>query len=305
MIHTLTYSLHEVAPYIHWSYFFHAWNLPARVASISTLHGCDSCRALWLASFPVGERQQAAEAMQLYKEACRMLDSWDHDFKVYTRFGLFKAHAEGDDLMLHRDMPDHPLLRIPLLRQQQQGSGFRCLADFIRPATGGETDTVGVFAGTADPGMEHLYEEGPHADPYKHLLAQTLADRLVEAAVERMHEAVRKTYWGYAPHEQLTIDELLQHCYQGIRPAVGYPSLPDQSVNFILSELLHFEELGITLTENGAMQPHASVSGLMLSHPDAHYFSIGKIGEDQWLDYARRRGMEPDETARFLTANLL
>ena len=119
-----------------------------------------------------------------------------------------------------------------------------------------------------------------------------------------MHEYVRKTAWGYAPDECLSIPDLLAEKFQGIRPAVGYPSLPDQSVNFLLDSLLDMKQIGITLTENGAMRPHASVCGLMLSHPASHYFSIGQIGEDQLNDYARRRGL-PVETARkFLAANL-
>ena len=129
--------------------------------------------------------------------------------------------------------------------------------------------------------MEGLYEQ----DPYKHLLVQTLSDRLAEAATEKMHEYVRKEAWGYAKEENLGIADLLVEKYQGIRPAVGYPSLPDQSVNFLLDELLDMKQIGISLTENGAMYPHASVCGLMFSHPASEYFSVGKIGEDQLEDY--------------------
>ena len=119
-----------------------------------------------------------------------------------------------------------------------------------------------------------------------------------------MHEHVRKVVWGYAPDESFSIPDLLAEKYQGIRPAVGYPSLPDQSVNFILDELLDMKQIGITLTENGAMYPHASVCGLMFSHPLSHYFAVGKIGEDQLEDYARRRGKPIDEMRKFLAANL-
>ena len=109
-------------------------------------------------------------------------------------------------------------------------------------------------------------------------------------SAERMHEEVRKKYWGYATDEQLTIPEMLNEHWQGIRPAVGYPSLPDTSLNFVIDQLLNLSQIGIRLTESGAMKPHASVSGLMLAHPDARYFSIGKIGDDQLRDYALRRG---------------
>lgn len=130
--------------------------------------------------------------------------------------------------------------------------------------------------------MEGLYQQ----DPYKHLLVQTLSDRLAEAATEKMHEYVRKEAWGYAKDESLSMSDLLVEKYQGIRPAVGYPSLPDQSINFLLDELLDMKQIGITLTENGAMYPHASVCGLMFAHPASEYFSVGKIGEDQLEDYA-------------------
>ena len=135
-------------------------------------------------------------------------------------------------------------------------------------------------------------------------MAQLLADRLAEAAAERMHEEVRKHYWGYAPDENLTIHEMQLEHFQGIRPAVGYPSLPDASMNFLLDDLLDMKQIGISLTESGAMRPHASVSGLMISHPKAHYFSIGKIGEDQLADYARRRQMSVDNIRKFLSANI-
>ena len=119
-----------------------------------------------------------------------------------------------------------------------------------------------------------------------------------------MHEYVRKVAWGYAPDESLSIPDLLVEKYQGIRPAVGYPSLPDQSVNFLLDELLDMKQIGITLTENGAMHPHASVCGIMMAHPQSHYFAVGKIGEDQLEDYARRRGKSVEEMQKFLAANL-
>ena len=119
-----------------------------------------------------------------------------------------------------------------------------------------------------------------------------------------MHEYVRKVAWGYAKEENLSIPELLKEDFQGIRPAVGYPSLPDQSVNFLLDKLLHMGQIGISLTENGAMYPHATVCGLMFAHPAARYFAVGKIGKDQLEDYAKRRGMAVEKVSRFLAANL-
>ena len=308
MIKTLTYKIHEVAPYINWIYFFHAWGFPPRFASITELHGCDACRASWLAAFSEAERPKAEAAMQLYKEATRMLNEMDNDFGTSVRFGLFPAYSDGDDLVLFgSEASESPSLRLPLLRQQtatRPGEPYLCLADFVRPLAQGIPDTLGVFAGTVDREMEHLYETAPFADDYKHMLAQTLADRLAEASVEKMHEEVRQTYWAYAPKEKLSMKDLLLEKYQGIRPAVGYPSLPDQTLNFELDQWLGFGEIGIRLTENGAMLPHASVSGLMIAHPAAHYFAIGKIGEDQLHDYAMRKGRPVHSIRKFLLANL-
>lgn len=292
----LTYTIHEVAPYINWIYFFHAWDFQPRYAAIADIHGCDSCRAYWLTTFPEEKRAKAAEAMQLFKEANRMLNQLDENYHVHTIFRLCEANADGDNLILDGKL-------FPLLRQQiphPDGSPFLCLSDFVRPLSSGIPDTVGIFAASCDGEVELLYEN----DPYKRMLVQTLADRLAEAATEKMHEYVRKVAWGYTKDENLSIPDLLREKFQGIRPAVGYPSLPDQSVNFLLNDLLHMEQIGITLTENGAMRPHATVCGLILAHPAARYFAVGKIGNDQLEDYARRKKMSVEEIRKFLAANL-
>lgn len=291
------YQIHEVSEYINWIYFFHAWGFQPKFATIADIHGCDSCRALWLAGFPEEERPKAAEAMQLLKEAYRMLNELDINFKTHGIFRLMDANADGDNLLLDET-------RFPLLRQQaaklKRDEPFLCLSDFVRPISSGIKDKVGVFATTVDANMEFLYER----DDYKRMLVQTLADRLAEATAEKLHENIRKTTWGYASTENLSIKDLHNEKYQGIRPAVGYPSLPDQSINFLLDELLNMKQIGITLTENGMMKPHASVSGLMFAHPESRYFSIGKIGNDQLADYADRRKMSIEEAKKFLAANL-
>lgn len=292
----LTYPIHEVSPYINWIYFFHAWGFQPRFSAIADIHGCDSCRAMWLTTFPEEEHAKAVEAMQLFKEANRMLNQLDEEFRVHAVFRLCKANADGDNLLLDG-------IPFPLLRQQTphpDGSPFLCLSDFVHPLSSGISDTVGIFAASCDGEVELLYEN----DPYKRMLVQTLADRLAEAATEKMHEYVRKVAWGYAKDENLTIPELLKENFQGIRPAVGYPSLPDQSVNFLLNQLLPMEQIGINLTENGAMRPHATVCGLMLAHPAARYFAVGKIGNDQLKDYAQRRGVPVEIIKKFLAANL-
>ena len=289
------YRIHEVSGYINWIYFFHAWGFQPRYAAIAHIHGCDACRALWLANFPEKERAKAAEAMQLFKEANRMLSVLDERFQTHALFRLAAANSTDNDLWIEG-------LRFPCLRQQSapEGEPYLCLSDFIRPLSCGITDHIGLFATTVDTEMETLYLE----DNYRQLLVQTLADRLAEATAEKLHETVRKEIWGYAPHEQLTIRQLHNEEFQGIRPAVGYPSLPDQSVNFLLDELLDMKNIGIRLTENGMMQPHASVSGLMFAHPASRYFSVGKIDEEQLTDYAMRRGLPVEEMKRFLGANI-
>lgn len=290
------YRIHEVSGYINWIYFFHAWGFQPRYAEIANIHGCDACRAMWLAHFPENERAKAAEAMQLYKEANRLLARLDEHVQTHALFCLHESNSTGNDLWLDGK-------RFPLLRQQtarKEGEPYLCLSDFVRPQSSGITDKVGSFAVCTDMEMENLFPE----DGYLHMLAQTLADRLAEATAEKLHESVRKEIWGYAPDENLTIHQLHNEEFQGIRPAVGYPSLPDQSVNFLLDELLDMKRIGIRLTENGMMQPHASVSGLMLAHPSSHYFSIGKIDGKQLNDYARRRGLSPEEMRKYLAANL-
>ncbi len=295
-----SYKIHEVTPYINWIYFFHAWGFAPRFATIANIKCCYACRAMWLTTFVENDRPKASEALQLYKDAERILKLLDKDYEVQSIVKLCKAYADGDDIILDG-------IRIPLLRQQKinnDNSPNLCLSDFIRQNISQENDkignTVGVFASSVDEEIAHLYQN----DPYKSLLIQTLSDRLAEAATEKMHEDVRKNYWGYASDENLSMPDLLLEKFQGIRPAVGYPSLPDQSVNFLIDEILSFRSIGITLTENGAMHPHASVSGLMFAHPQSQYFSIGKIGHDQLNDYAKRRGLSMEEVRKYLSANL-
>lgn len=267
---TLTYEIADIVPYINWVYFFYAWSMNGKPA-------------------------KAKE--RLRDDAGKMLRSWEGRWHTHAVFGVYPANSDGDDLLLDG-------VRIPMLRQQKPskaGEPNLCLADFVRPLSSGVTDEVGAFATTVDAGMEREH----HDDTYARMLAQTLADRLAEATAERMHEEVRRVYWGYAPGERLTMEDTHQERYQGIRPAVGYPSLPDTSVNFILSDLLGMKDIGIRLTESGMMQPHASVSGLMFAHPQARYFNLGKIGEDQLRDYARRRGVPVTLMRRFLQSSLM
>ena len=270
--------------------------MPTNYASLKHLHRCPSCRELWVTQFSEDEREKAREGIRLFDEATDMLNTLADHYATFGRLALLDANSNEDDIIIYTDNGD---VRIPLLRQQR-GNPCLCLADFIRPQTMGVKDRLGIFATTIDGKMETLYAD----DPYRHMLVQTLCDRLAEATAERLHEEVRKQLWGYAPDENLTPEDMFQCSYTGIRPAVGYPSLPDQSINFMLNELIDFESIGIHLTENGAMQPHGSVSGLMLAHPKASYFAVGNIGEDQFQDYVRRRGLGEQRMRQFLRANL-
>lgn len=159
-----------------------------------------------------------------------------------------------------------------------------------------------VTAGTGAESLKERFEQ--EGDTYNSMLLQTLTDRLAEATAEYLHEKVRKEYWGYAPDESLSISDLYKVKYQGIRPAIGYPSLPDQLLNYTLDKLLNMSQIGVRLTENGAMYPTATVSGIYIAHPDSQYFMIGNIDEEQMKDYACRRNLSEAEVKKLLNKNI-
>lgn len=271
-----TYSISELTPFINWLYFYHAWGLS-------------------------GKPREDKEKMK--QEALQMLVSWEEKYHTHAIFRLFEVCSEGDDLIFFLS---EKKLRFPMLRQQHPsapGEPNLCLADFIRPLSQGIRDQVGVFCTSVD---GTIIDEYSH-DDYLNMMAQTLSDRLAEATAEKLHEEVRRdrAYWGYAPDENLTIEQQHREEYQGIRPAIGYPSLPDTSANFLIDQLIDMKQAGIRLTETGMMTPHASVSGFMFAHPKSRYFELGKIGDDQLRDYARRRGVPVELMRRFLAVNTI
>ena len=279
---TISYDISELIPYINWPYFFFAWQV-----------------------------KESSEKDRLRQEAESLLQQLEGKYHAYGLFELFDAHSDGDDIVVGKKgvrSQESGVSRIPCLRQQQGNPPYLCLSDFLPPQNIStdsclltpDSSKIGVFASSVSHGLETDFD----SDPYQKMMAQLLADRLAEAAAERMHEQVRKEYWGYAKDENLSIPDMLVERFQGIRPAVGYPSLPDTSLNFVLDDLIDMKQIGIRLTESGAMKPHASVSGLMLAHPEARYFSIGKIGEDQLRDYANRRGLPLELCRKFLAGNL-
>ena len=293
----VSYGVGELAPYINWVYYLHAWGIKPRFAGAAFVHDCPACRTAWVKSFPAADQAQAAEALRLCSDSRQLLFTLEQQLQVKGCFHLARAASCGDDLLLDG-------VRVPLLRQQQvrDGEPCLCLSDFVRPLREGKAvDYVGLFATSVTP-LNKSVEASD--DPYSQLLVQTLSDRLAEAAVECLHLYVRRQVWGYAPEEQLTIPELLNEQFQGIRPAVGYPSLPDQSVIFLIDHLLPLRQIGIRLTERGAMHPHASTCGLMFAHPSSRYFAVGRIDEEQLVDYALRRGLPLEEMRRYLQSNL-
>ena len=265
----ITYKISEIVPYINWAYFFYAWSMNGKAKDAQ---------------------------LELRSEAEKLLADMEGRYHTRAVFALCEANSEGDDIIINGT-------RVPMLRQQKviPGKPNLCLADFIRPASSGVKDAIGLFATSVDAAFTSNNEE----DPYQRMLSQTLADRLAEATAEKFHEDVRKKYWGYAADEQLTIKDLLAERYQGIRPAVGYPSIPDTSMNFLLYELLDMKGIGINLTESGMMVPHASVSGFMFAHPQSRYFDLGKIDDEQLEDYAHRRNKPVEELRKYLASTLL
>ncbi|MDR1336271.1 MAG: methionine synthase [Tannerella sp.] len=288
----------EVIPFINWNYFFVAWKLTGKFGDLVRMAHCDACRTQWLASFPEKEKEKAAEALQLYLDAQHMLDVLATRLPGLIRavYGFFEANAEDEAILLHG-------LRLPMLRRQaeKEAGYYHSLADFIRPASSGKKDFLGAFTVTAGCGIEALLEKyRSEGNDYHALLLKSLCDRLAEAASEYLHYKVRTDYWGYAPGEPLDVSEILKAHYQGIRPAVGYSSIPDQSINFDIHALLDMGRIGVSLTEHGAMYPTASVSGFYFARPEAAYFTVGRITEEQLQHYASLRGITKEEAGKWL-----
>lgn len=316
MLRALTYSLHALAPLVNWKYFFNVWGLPPRFAAIAQVHNCAGCRAAWVNTFEgEKEQEQAREAIRLYDAARRMLSDIDITHRAFCRFALFDAWSEGDDIIIAlpgdpTERPQRPphLLRLPMLRQQRTakpGEPYLCLSDFLRPRSlfkkGDIASALGIFCCSVHRTNGEV--DSPD-DDYERMLYQTLCDRFVEAASERLHADIRRDFWGFAPEESLTSEEMWEGHFQSIRPAVGYPALPDQSLIFLLDKALHFAEAGIRLTESGMMWPHSSVAALVFAHPQARYFGVGSISEEQFTDYARRRDLPIEEMRKYLVRNL-
>ena len=233
-----------IEKYINWRYFFNAWGL---IGDFQKIEKEDlTQQESWVSQFPLHIQSKAIEAFQLFVDAQKILLEKNQTFKINAIVGLFPVSAKEEDIYIKT--PDTEK-RIPMLRQQTLNEKGVCfsLADFLDA----EHNYIACFATS-------VQQQSPlknDADPYNTLLLQTLSDRLVEATTEWLHEQVRKTIWGFAPNENISIEDMKRSRYQGIRPAIGYPSLPDQSLIFEMAEILPLHKIGISLTENGAMNP--------------------------------------------------
>lgn len=282
------YPLEDLVPVIDWTPFFASWELAGRFPAILT----DEI---------VGEA-----ATNLYADARKMLDQIVAEKWVTAKgvIGFWPANQSGDDITLWTDETrTTQAATFHTLRQQMVKGADKpnyALSDFVAPV--GTPDWVGGFAVTAGHGEKERTEAFKKAgDDYNAILFQALCDRLAEAFAERMHERVRREFWGYQPDEQLAVEDLIGEKYQGIRPAPGYPAQPDHTEKLTLFSLLDAEaNTGISLTESMAMWPGSSVSGMYFSHPQSEYFGVGRIDRDQVQDYARRKGMSLRDTERWL-----
>jgi 5-methyltetrahydrofolate--homocysteine methyltransferase len=288
---TVDVPLDELTRYIDWTFFFAAWQLKGRFPAV------------------LDHPEYGAAARELFEHAKALLVRVIADRSLQARgaYGLWPATSEGDDLVLYSDETRlREAARFPMLRQQEvdEPRPTLSLADFVAPRETGLADHVGAFAVTAGLGTAELVAryERDH-DDYDAIMVKALADRLAEALAEYLHARVRRE-WGYGKNETLSPGELIEERYRGIRPAFGYPACPDHSEKRRLFDLLQARDEGLDLTESCAMTPPASVSGLYFAHPDAHYFTVGRIGRDQVADYARRKAVDLKEIERWLAPNL-
>ena len=292
--HTLEVTIETLVPYIDWSPFFRSWDLHGKYPEL-------------LSDTIIG-----TQAQNLFDDAQEMLKKITEEkwLKAKGRYGLFPVNADGDDIVTYSDETRQNLsARWVTLRQQLKktaGQPYRALADYIAPKEQGYTDYMGAFCVTTGFGVEErakAFEK--ENDDYNSILLKALADRLAEAFAEYLHFKIRTDFWGYAPEETLSNEDLIKENYLGIRPAPGYPACPDHLEKNTIWELLQVEQtIGVTLTESLAMWPASSVSGYYFAHPEARYFGLGKIKNDQLASYAKRRNCSISDAKKWLRPNL-
>jgi 5-methyltetrahydrofolate--homocysteine methyltransferase len=288
------YDLADIAARIDWTPFFRTWELKGNYPEILDNN-----------TYGPAARELMADAEEMIENIIK-----DHWLRAHAVVGFWPAAARGDDVVLYTDESRKTELSTAhMLRQQidkREGRANSCLGDFIAPRKAGLEDWLGGFVVTAAGDIDRRLAEFEKAgDDYSSILLKALADRFAEALAEALHGRVRRELWGYAADEALSGAEILREKYQGIRPAPGYPACPDHSEKANLFALLDAERnINVTLTDSMAMIPPASVSGYYFSHPEAHYFGVGKIQRDQVEDYAKRKGVPLDEAEHWLRPNL-
>ncbi len=274
---------------IEWKFFFLAWKVSGHYDGLETLCDCEACKTQWLNKFRPEDKGKAKEAYQLFRDAQDVLrDGMEMKrFQPQAIVYFAEARSKGEGISILEDEKER--LYLPMLRQQhpsERGDFCLSIADFISP----RKDYIGIFAVTIHGGDEWSEEEKEKGDDYRSILVKSIADRLAEATAEWLHEKIRNEYWGYRE---------VSHA-EGIRPAFGYPSIPDLSMLFEANKLINLSDIGITLTENGAMKPNASICALHISHPKAFYFNVGEVGEDQIIEYAQQRGKSVEELKHWM-----
>ena len=301
----LSFDINELIDYINWGQLFNVWKLSGKFASIAHLHGCDHCKASWLASFEEGERKEASEAMQLHKDCMRLMKEISEKLnpKIKASVAFYKANSDGNSIVIKGEKD----VVIPTLRQQKRKEnyeeGYLALSDFILPIKDRCDDYIATFAVTVGKDIQSYIEQlKSNGEDYKSMLLQSIADRLAEATAAYTHYLVRTDLWGYSD-EELNHAKIIKGNCIGIRPAIGYPSLPDQSLIFEVKNLIDFEQLGIEVTENGAMYPNSSVCGFMIANPNARYFTL-TIDDSQQKEYCKRRGFSEEEAEKWIVKNI-
>jgi 5-methyltetrahydrofolate--homocysteine methyltransferase len=289
------YPLDNLIATIDWTPFFNTWELAGSYPKI------------------LSDEIVGTSAKSLFNDAQLVLKSIiKHQWlRANAVIGFFPAASVGDDIEIYTDESrQHILTHFHMLRQQTRkplGKYNMCLADFIAPKATGINDYIGLFAVTAGIDIDaqlNVFEND--YDDYNAIMLKALADRLAESFAEHMHARVRKEFWPYASHENLSNEDMIAEKYQGIRPAPGYPACPDHTEKPTLFLLLNAAaNAGISLTENYAMLPASSVSGFYLSHPQSHYFGVGKLTSDQIEDYAKRKNMTIEAIERWLAPHLI
>ncbi len=276
--------------FIDWTFFFTSWDIPRRFPGV------------------LGDEKYGEAAKELFKDANEILEGIIESDLLTAKasYGFWRSNSELDDIIVFGEDRTNELFRLNMLRQQQYrgNSIYSCLSDFIAPINSEREDFIGMFAVTAGINADKMardFEES--GDDYKSIMIGLIADRLAEASAEWLHKRVREE-WGFPDPPETTIGDVLNENYRSIRPAYGYPACPDHSEMKKTLKILEVDNIGMSLTENGAIIPSASVSGLYFSHPESHYFSVGRIDRDQVNDYSYRKEVSLQEAESLLFRNI-